>query len=102
LECETVFQSWNSSAPTRPGALERRRGRCKRHGIASPNAGANGKRIGAVKDVTGAGGIDGVDRRGRLATDNIVRKPCDAIGAARDRSHGAAVVCDPGQGTIIG
>ena len=34
---------------------------------ADVEAGADGEGVGAVKDVTGPGGIDGIDRIGRMA-----------------------------------
>ena len=48
---------------------------------------SDGEGVGAVKHVAGAGGIDGVDRIGRLPLNAMTRKPADAGGAARDGGY---------------
>ena len=68
---------------------------------ADVEAGTDGESVGAVKHVAGAGGINRVDRIGRLAMDNAVLKPGDAIGAARHRGHATAELRDSGQRRVI-
>src|SRR5262249_12457788 len=71
----------------RPYAFQRGCGCGKRHRITNGQTATDRKRISAVKDIAGAGGVDDIDGIGREVFQMAILVPAHAVTPARHRDN---------------